>query len=643
MNLRILLFGENKDCVDRLEEWQKEDPLMKDINMEIDVTKGLMELDIDAFNEKGDLDGYSIILFFQHVSDDLLLDMVKYSSNRALITKMQKRPNAYPENHFYLDHLDNLTAVIGEVVMNQRSLLEDMIKRNEDGNVLGNQHKRSFYFAYPTEQSNALQANGGATVTIVGGISSPEKISVTDELPIGGESHQNIAGGNNLSLAAQLLAVTKSISHAENIDPVGDVLHQAKDSEENEHLDEAAPLVLTQLPTDDISEKMVNILEAEPYLQGKEQNNQLKSDETETPVNEIIESKNDLVNCSTEVEKNEISDESVNIGCVENVSDSEKSAQPNVSDTEGTYNLNEYSSTPSEPFTYERTRDIQRKLFTNHKWENHKKIGVWSPLPHMGVTTFIMNFAMFMAEQRIFVGVLEALRKDVLMKHVLKRYASAVPTDWVSYASTVHDTKIDASRANWRYRNVLFMPLDDKDTELKWTTDLLDVYMDAPEVMDVTLVDLPNGEMARYTLDGLNYLEELWIVVDDTFQEITAWRQYIAILTEKYHLKVYLIFNKEYDFSQVERIEQVLNVPVLAKLPAMHYEVMRNYYERVPLFYTEGARAKLQKPFVQLGKHVMGEEFISFMAMHEGVIINEKERLSFKEKMLQLLTHRKTK
>lgn len=48
-----------------------------------------------------------------------------------------------------------------------------------------------------------------------------------------------------------------------------------------------------------------------------------------------------------------------------------------------------------------------------------------------------MNFALFLGEKRLFVGLLEGLRKEATLKYWLNRY-TAIPDNWESFSKTIH-------------------------------------------------------------------------------------------------------------------------------------------------------------------------------------------------------------
>ncbi|MCM3358023.1 hypothetical protein [Psychrobacillus sp. MER TA 171] len=270
---------------------------------------------------------------------------------------------------------------------------------------------------------------------------------------------------------------------------------------------------------------------------------------------------------------------------------------------------------------FKRSRDLQKQVFAKHKWEQHKKIGIWSPLQRTGVTSFAINFSLFLAQNRVYTAVLEGLTERHALKSWLQRYTT-MPANWSSYAKAIHSDGL-TTEAEWMYRDVMFLPLDTMDPQYEWNAKSLESYMTATNIIDVTLVDLPTGKMTAYTEDSLHYLDELWILVDDAAQEYLAWDEYIQSLKSKIHIPFYLIFNKTYKFSQVERLSLELKIPLLTQIPSLHEETMRNYYEKVPLYYHQEVQEILIKPFTDLSKHIFGSDFL----INEKIPYYTKDRL----------------
>lgn len=255
---------------------------------------------------------------------------------------------------------------------------------------------------------------------------------------------------------------------------------------------------------------------------------------------------------------------------------------------------------------YERSRNIQRQLFTRYTREDHKMIGIWSPIHRTGVTSISMNFAFYLAQNRIYTAVLEGLTEQHTLKNRLKRYTK-IPECWVSFAKAIHKDGI-TDESDWTYKGVKFLPLDHDDMRHPWNEFSLESYMTTTKIVDITLVDFPTGEMSSYTEDALSYLDEVWIVVNDDYQDTMSWNTYIQNLKEKTRKPFYLIFNKAFSVSPVKRYAKDLATPLIASIPAMGEEFAQNNYEPNPIFENEEVAAQLLPAFQELTKHLYGEK-----------------------------------
>lgn len=265
-------------------------------------------------------------------------------------------------------------------------------------------------------------------------------------------------------------------------------------------------------------------------------------------------------------------------------------------------------------------RRVQKQLFGQQSWNEHKTIGVWSPVHKMGVTTFIMNYATFLAENRVYVGILEALRTDPALKDWLQRY-SPMPETWSSYAQTIHSNQSNAELVRWDYKNVLYLPLDRSDISLNWDAELLAIYLNLPSLMDVTFVDMPTGEMNASSLKTLDYLTELWVLVDDNHFEILSWYNYIHQLKKKHNIEIKLIFNKAFPFSPYKDLCKTLELPLLAVIPSLHEEMARNNYQNGPVISVAEVRQHLYEPFKDITKYLMGDDFVLHAQKNAEVIV----------------------
>lgn len=254
-----------------------------------------------------------------------------------------------------------------------------------------------------------------------------------------------------------------------------------------------------------------------------------------------------------------------------------------------------------------RSRKLQKQIFMKQQWEEHKMVGVWSPIHSSGVTTFTINYALFLANNRIYTTVMEGLTENQILKDILQQY-TLIPENWESYAKAIHSDEIN-KEIDWTYKNVKFLPLDHDDFKIEWNPKSIEAYMTTPNVVDLTLVDLPTGKMEQYTRDSLAYLSELWILLEDNPLKVMAWKDYILQLKEKLDIPIHLILNKSFSFSKVKIYTDHLNVPLLVQLPAIHEECQKNMHENTPLYYSVSVNTLLDPPFMQLTRHLLGEDF----------------------------------
>lgn len=268
-----------------------------------------------------------------------------------------------------------------------------------------------------------------------------------------------------------------------------------------------------------------------------------------------------------------------------------------------TSNVYEYQQSPLS----ERAIAIRKDAFSKANWDRNKTIGVWSPIPNIGVTTFVINFAIYLAQLKIPIGVVEALNNRQILKTLLEKYGSE-PKEWHSFIETLYNNSLPPGRVQWVYKGVNWMPLGDKDFTYQWNQEALSHYLNSAKYFDLLFVDLPTGEMQQHTLDTLRYIDELWIIVDNAYLQHLSWKSYIHKIIEKNQLTTKLIFTNTYSFSKVNEIANRLELEVVTTLPAMHEECHKNHYEKYPLIHNKKAIDKLKPSYDVLIKELLGSE-----------------------------------
>lgn len=255
---------------------------------------------------------------------------------------------------------------------------------------------------------------------------------------------------------------------------------------------------------------------------------------------------------------------------------------------------------------YTRTRQIQKNLFAQQQWADHKIIGIWSPTGKTGVSTLAINFALYLAKQRVYTTVLEGLSSQPQLKQTLSRYTK-VPKDWVSYASTIQEGQ-EPRNASWIYENVIFLPCTKSDLQYTWNPVLIEAYMTTTKIVDVTLVDFPSGHLQEHSKDALHFVDELWILFDDNYHSLINWKDYIKELEQK-QIKVHLIMGRTYSFSAANKISKEMDLPLITTIPAMDEIAMHNQYQNIPLYFVDEAAAKLESAYSEIATHLFKQSY----------------------------------
>ncbi|MFS8304217.1 hypothetical protein [Bacillus altitudinis] len=256
------------------------------------------------------------------------------------------------------------------------------------------------------------------------------------------------------------------------------------------------------------------------------------------------------------------------------------------------------------------SKNVFNKIILNDLNSNahliNRTIGVWSPLHRVGVSTFVLNFAIYLASQKQDVTVIETLNNDQFLKTFLNRY-STTPENWQSYISALYK---DAPNKNvrWTYKGVKWLPLDDGDHKLSIDKETLDLFIGRLKAFDFSLMDLPTGPFMNYSKDILHNVDELWILCDDDYQHLLKFKSYIHNLTSIYEFKPLLIHYKTFDFSHTEEISLQLDLPVIAKFEALYKEAHANHYSNAPLITLKDSKKVLTSPFSSLFEHLTGNQ-----------------------------------
>lgn len=258
----------------------------------------------------------------------------------------------------------------------------------------------------------------------------------------------------------------------------------------------------------------------------------------------------------------------------------------------------------------ERTEEIIKRNYSYGRWEGNKIIGVWSPLSANGVTTFIINFAIFLKKYALNIAVLEALTPNPDLKIKLTQYKSA-PDHWVSFHEALYSTEYRPENVKWVFRGVDWLPIGANDLNDKiWTSDDISQYLQVIKKCHVGLVDFPFGKMEPYTRQALEHIDQLWIMVDNRHHKTSQWLNQMKETLR--HIDVKLIVNRCFSLKKAEKIAEKFGYPLLATIPSFDEEIQKNEYEEKPLIDKLAFRKIVTPSYEKLAAHLLGSYFDSY-------------------------------
>lgn len=247
-----------------------------------------------------------------------------------------------------------------------------------------------------------------------------------------------------------------------------------------------------------------------------------------------------------------------------------------------------------------------------------KRIGVWSPINRIGVTTFVMNFAIHIGERNLPISVMESLRLEPAMYKELEKVTKrkTISEDWISYISYLNKrkemTKGDSEmirKAVIDYKGVYWYPFAKRRKEY-YESSIEDIpyYLSIANPKDTLLVDLPSGDFKEDTRETLKHLTELWILLDGSTDTITENKLYLQELKERNpNLEIYLILLDHFPELSKRKIKATFDYPIIATLPDLYVEVRKNKIGKMGIMNNDEIKEMLDKPFGEIGNHLYGD------------------------------------
>ncbi|KZE68015.1 hypothetical protein AWM68_17745 [Fictibacillus phosphorivorans] len=257
--------------------------------------------------------------------------------------------------------------------------------------------------------------------------------------------------------------------------------------------------------------------------------------------------------------------------------------------------------------------DKIKHFYKENNLYNRKTIGIWSPKT-IGVSTFVLNFAIYLKKfKELKIAVMEYPNNQQILKSVLTRYDS-LPPDWHSFREFSKTNTIPVESTNWVYRRIRWLPLGENDSKMEWTEEVTKDYFNITNTHDIVLVDIPTGEMNELTLDSLHHLNELWILIDDSFHQHLDWKNYISSILKKHNVTAKLIYYREFPHSRVKKVSQSftddMDIEFMTALPEMSKAVSKNNYEKFPMFDKRKVREAWEPKLDIIAEHLLGSEYV---------------------------------
>jgi len=283
----------------------------------------------------------------------------------------------------------------------------------------------------------------------------------------------------------------------------------------------------------------------------------------------------------------------------ENASDSHDVVEGELED------VSDETRKPSKEEIYRKRMDEILSTIETPAMDKNKRIGFWSPVGRVGVTTFIESFALTLAQDNIQVAVLEGITERPKHLTNLKRYSN-IPSQWTSYASSLFNTDTSLINVKWTYEDIHWFPCAKKDCDYEWDSLSLKYYIKSLNRHDVTLIDFPSGKMSSITEKSLEYVDELWIMVDYALDDILPWMKFIEkTLKQKKNITLHYIYLSKGHPAPYKQWLKEEKVTVLAEFKEQSLAAIQNRFSKKPLYLSEAAiRDTWEAELIKLKQHI---------------------------------------
>ncbi len=274
-------------------------------------------------------------------------------------------------------------------------------------------------------------------------------------------------------------------------------------------------------------------------------------------------------------------------------------------------NKNDKSSYTQEYFEKKMFDLKQAHYFPASKYQlkDQKTVAFWSPI-RCGVTSLVMNYAMFLSSFRIQIAVLEGITTNQSHKEILERYSKTIPHNWISPGQYLSNINTDAQDTIWNYKGVAWFPFDLQDHEFSWPTLMVDNFSKMLRFYELLFIDLPTGKFESYTLETLRTVDEVWIVSDNSVLTMQTWKKYIHqhLILKNIPCKLVFISPMKEDYSKA--LSERLEIPLIGTIPNLYREIQQNNYDDEPLITQREVLYKLHDHYIGLTEALVGKEML---------------------------------
>lgn len=234
-----------------------------------------------------------------------------------------------------------------------------------------------------------------------------------------------------------------------------------------------------------------------------------------------------------------------------------------------------------------------------------KVIGVWSPINRVGVTSFLTNLAVFMANYSISISVLEGVSNTPKLYSYVQKFMK-IDERWISLSDYLINPNLTTQQIPLHYKGVTFFPFNRNNYKCFTDNIMNRYYIEGLRFFDLVFLDIPSGPMVKHTLESLKYIDELWILCNNDVYNYNLASKFI---TQKINPKVEtkLIFIDQFEFSKPKIIQKMFESDILFEFPSIFEEVAKIQYSNKLFVEDDATFEKIKPGFEQIMNYLIPE------------------------------------